>query len=284
MVFMKKVIFTFDGGGLYAIGPLKYLTNVSYKPDYMVGTSAGAIIALLAALPEDYSWKQCYDMLNENGANVFKCPGILWKLNPWKPKYDSDNLINAFKKVFKNYRMCDLKIPTTIILTNMLTGKPEIVNERSTRYIIDVLIDTTAAPSVFEIKTNYCDGSLSGNNPSLFAIIDRIYGYTDIKNYKVVSFNTNAEAYKSYRLNRPLNLLQLIKPVINATFSAIEETSHLVLKQLFDSEDYMRISPNVNWSADTDFGDPVILKKWPPLWQKEFELTEQKFKKIIFDR
>lgn len=280
---MKKVVFTFDGGGLYAIGPLKYLSNISYKPDYMVGTSAGAIIALLAALPEDYSWKECYDFFEKHGQSVFQCPGIFWKLNPWKPKYDSRNLIKAFQKVFKNYRMCDLKIPTTIVLTNTSTGKPEIVNEYSTRYILDVLIDTTAAPSIFEVKTQYCDGSLSGNNPALFSIIDRMWGYSDLNNYSVVSFNTNGEYYKPYKFNKTMNLLEYIFPVIKATFSAAEEVSHLVMKSLFDSENYIRISPNENWS-NVEFGEPKIIKEWPSIWQKEFIKTEKKFKEIIYQR
>ena len=69
---MKSVIFTFDGGGLYGIGPLQYLSNVSYKPDHMIGTSAGAILAILAALPEDFSWQKCFEIFRDNGKTAFK--------------------------------------------------------------------------------------------------------------------------------------------------------------------------------------------------------------------
>lgn len=280
---MKKVIFTFDGGGLYAIGPLQYLKNTNYKPDYFVGTSAGAIIALLAALPEDYSWQECYDMFMEYGPIVFKKPNIFWKLNPWKPKFDNKNMIKAFSKVFKNYRMCDLAIPTTIILTNTRTGKPEIVDQNSTRYILDVLLDTTAAPTVFEITSEYCDGSLSSNNPSIFAIINIIKNYKNINDYNLVSFNTNGEYYKGHNLNRRLNLLQYIYPVIDATFSSVEESSHILCKSLFDEDSYMRISTNENWSA-IPFSEFVILKDWPKVWQKVFEESKENFIKITYQR
>ncbi|MFD1314151.1 patatin-like phospholipase family protein [Namhaeicola litoreus] len=158
----KKIGLILSGGGVRTmahIGLIKCLNEENIKIDAIGGTSAGAVVAAMYA--NGYETKEMLDFFKNTSLfryslYTFSKPGII----------DSEKFISTFKKIFPRDAFEQLRIPTYITATNLLSGKLRYFTKGE---LIRPLIASSALPPVFSpIEINgelYCDGGILDNFP-----------------------------------------------------------------------------------------------------------------------
>jgi NTE family protein len=151
-----------SGGGMRGIahiGAIKALEEHGIFPNYIAGTSIGAIVGALYAY--GYSW--------ENMLKFFKNTQIIditkYAIN--KPGFiDAEKFYSNFKTYLKEDDFYYLKKSLKITATNILTGKLEIFEKGE---LIRPIIASAAFPGLFApVKINdsyYIDGGTLNNFP-----------------------------------------------------------------------------------------------------------------------
>jgi len=85
-----QTLLSINGGGLYGVGVANWLTKLhpAWKPDYIAGTSAGAIIGSLIAIGKSY--KVIADMFNGDlPKKMFSKPSFPKSILPTGYTYDN---------------------------------------------------------------------------------------------------------------------------------------------------------------------------------------------------
>lgn len=147
--------------GFAHVGALKAIEEAGLKPDVLAGVSAGSIVAVLYAsgISPDNIMKLFSDQSLKSliGFNL-KSGGIF-------------NIDKMRRLIMKAIAPCktfsDLKIPVYIGVTNLDTGKWEVMNEGT---IADRMVASCSIPILFKpVKingSNYVDGGVLRNLPS----------------------------------------------------------------------------------------------------------------------
>ncbi|MDR0879747.1 MAG: patatin-like phospholipase family protein [Clostridioides sp.] len=178
----KFNILTFDGGGVrgaLSVGILENIQNeggdVLENTDLFSGTSTGSLIAL--GLAYDVSVEKLVDLYSlENMKFIFDK-----KHNEiTRPKYDNEHLHEALLKVFpEDLRLSDLGhyvlIPSLYLGDWEEEWKPtfytNLPNSLNSEYgVIDVAMQSCAAPIYFPSYNRHIDGGMVANDPSLACI------------------------------------------------------------------------------------------------------------------
>ncbi len=144
--------------GIAHIGVLKALEENGIKPSVISGTSMGALVAVTYGLGIDYD-EMLY--MVKKGANPLR----LKSLNLRKQGiFDLDTVRQAFEKRAAKDDFDVLKIPTFITVTNLNTGKYEIISKGK---FIDYTLASASIPLLFTpVKIGnsiYVDGGLTKN-------------------------------------------------------------------------------------------------------------------------
>lgn len=160
----KSIGLVLSGGGSKGIaqaGAIQFLEEQNIKPNYIAGSSAGAIIGSLYAYgkkPNEileffksiyfFHWKHF----------TFKKAGII----------DSESFKNYFFDVFKDDTISQLAIKTSITATNLVSGKLEIFDPKTK--IIDAVLASSSFPgmlSPYELEGKlYSDGGILNHFPT----------------------------------------------------------------------------------------------------------------------
>ncbi|WP_162339866.1 patatin-like phospholipase family protein [Cyclobacterium salsum] len=151
-----------SGGGVRGIahlGVLQALNEKGIYPDYLSGSSAGAIAAVMYA--SGYKPEQILDIIVQTNYFKFFKPAISFK---------ALLKMDLFEGLFAKYIPVDdfsaLKIPTFVASTNILTGQTVYFSEGS---IIQKLMASSCIPGMFEpISLDgalYVDGGVLNNLP-----------------------------------------------------------------------------------------------------------------------
>ncbi len=167
------IAFVFSGGaslGALQVGMIKAVFEEGLRPDFMVGTSAGAINA--AWLAEDFSNERISELENIwkmlRTHDVF--PGVLWHsltgvFTDLNFLASSSKILNLIEKnLQKDYRR--LKIPAHFIATDLLTGAPVTLSMGDLHQNV---LASAAIPGIFPSVTIdgrvLVDGALSSHIP-----------------------------------------------------------------------------------------------------------------------
>jgi len=158
----QKIGVVLSGGGVRAmahIGLLQCFREEGIKIDEISGTSGGATIAAMFAY--GYTSKEMLTFFKNTplfkySQYTFNKPGIV----------DSEKFIGAFKSIFPNDSFNDLKVPTYITATNLMTGNLEYFTKGE---LIRPLIASSSVPPFFspmEINGNlFADGGIINDFP-----------------------------------------------------------------------------------------------------------------------
>ena len=180
-------ILTLSGGGyrgLYAAKVLADLEEQTNQPigryfDLIAGTSSGGIVALAVAY--EIPMKDVVEMFKTHGQDIFKKQKFSF-FSIFKSTYSGNGLKAQISKFFFDKKIGDLKHNVIIPAINYSAGVPVVFktphHESFVRdlhlKIVDVAMATSAAPIYFPKyefnHSNYVDGGLFANNPSLLAI------------------------------------------------------------------------------------------------------------------
>ncbi|MGI9526830.1 MAG: patatin-like phospholipase family protein [Weeksellaceae bacterium] len=171
----NKIGLVLSGGGFRGaahIGVIKAMTERNIVPNFISGTSAGAIIGALYAA--GYDWKEMYSFLRSIDIftiknYTFNKAGIL----------DSSKYAKLFNDKFPENSFESLKIPLFIATTDLLEAKTRFYFEGE---LIPPLIASASLPGIFSpVQFNgrmLCDGGVTDNLPvePLISFSDKIIG------------------------------------------------------------------------------------------------------------
>ena len=153
--------------GFAHIGVLKVLENNQIKPDLIVGTSAGSVIASVYATGISAS------ELNRLAISLDEASITDWA-NPFSGKYSGlikgDALQSQVNKLVKNRLIEQMDIPLGIVATDLQTGDPILFRRGDTGQAVRA---SSAVPGIFSptriLNREYVDGGLSSPVPIRFA-------------------------------------------------------------------------------------------------------------------
>lgn len=231
-----KIGLTLSGGGakgLAHIGVLKTLESLGIRPDYITGTSIGALIGALYSA--GYSPDQIEQILSKNSWDEFINGDFVEDKIPLEKKINNKNYMVSVKydnkfnfslpKSFGNSQMMyfelkkllnnveDIKdfnklpIPLRIIATDLNTGEAVAFKDGD---LAKAIVASTAIPTIFDpVEINdrlYVDGLVSRNFPVIDAIdmgADVVIGsdvgneIKDKKEYNIISVLNQLVAIQS---------------------------------------------------------------------------------------
>ena len=174
-----RIAFVLSGGsslGAVQVGMLQALTETGLRPDFLIGTSVGAVnAAWMAAQPDHDGAVQLGEIwLSLRRQDIFP-------LNPWvgaagllgrcNHMVANTNLRALLEKHMPFQRIEDAKVPLHIITTELKTGRAVV---HSSGPVVPALLASTAIPGVFPPVTigrrDYVDGGVANHTPITAAI------------------------------------------------------------------------------------------------------------------
>lgn len=160
----KSIGFVLSGGGskgLAQAGAIKYLEEQNIKPNYIAGTSAGAIIGAL------YAWGKSPEEIVTFFKSIYffhwkhitlRKPGII----------DSNSFKNYFFEIFGEATIGDFPVKLYITATDMINGELVVFTKKTK--IVDALLASSAFPGVISpyVIDNkvFCDGGILNHFPT----------------------------------------------------------------------------------------------------------------------
>lgn len=173
----KPVFYVLAGGGAHGAvqwGALQALAQTDLAPDFIMGTSAGALSgSILAEDPESgvarlaYVWAQM---------NMSYLVGDKWwskGITQVRSRSLVTNTIEAgtLDSILKTEKIEDLTVPFAAVATDLASGRPHVFDEGP---LVPALLASSAIPGVLppvDIDGRpYCDGLASANLPAVPAV------------------------------------------------------------------------------------------------------------------
>lgn len=149
----RPVGFVLSGGaslGSVQVGMLKALDAAGITPDFVVGTSVGALNgAILASNPEAAVTRLTEIWLEMERGDVFPGPllGALWRLGRTKTyAVDSSGLEAIAARALNADTFEELQLPLGVITTDLTDGIPRLLH---TGALVQALLASAALPGVF---------------------------------------------------------------------------------------------------------------------------------------
>ncbi|HNQ43742.1 MAG TPA: patatin-like phospholipase family protein, partial [Candidatus Cloacimonadota bacterium] len=234
MAFASGIGYAFSGGGARGfahIGILKVLEEQGLRPDYISGTSIGAIIGALYAMGfsaaeiETISTSADWSILlgnNHSRGNLYigqkrwpEYGNVVFELNDkWIPQLPSSiyrinninlELFRLFASASDTDDFARLSVPFRCVSTNLLTGQATVFSEGS---LVQALRSSVSIPSLMQPfaleDTLYIDGGIAQNLP--------ITPLREMGADVIIGLKVNSALRTKARLN---NLIDVLDQTIN---------------------------------------------------------------------
>lgn len=263
-------ILTFDGGGIRGLVTLALLKrletqipNLIRGADLLAGTSTGGIIAL--GLAAGKSVDELISLYLDNGKKIFDDSWFddLRDLGGLSgADYDQANLAKILKREFGKTRLKDLNKRVLIPAFNLDNRNPDPAQRTwapkffhnfpgkdsdGDELVVEVALDTSAAPTYFPSHGSYIDGGVVANNPSMAAVAQTQDARNTIPAPKLadlylLSLGTGINL--SYIKGKDLDwgLAQWAKPLVNLLLDAIMGVADYQCRQVL-RDTYRRVAP-----------------------------------------
>jgi patatin-like phospholipase/acyl hydrolase len=263
-------ILSFDGGGIRGLVTLAILKRLEAQiPNFiknanlLAGTSTGGIIAL--GLAAGKSVDEMVALYQNHGQEIFDAS---W----WRDirdvggivgaDYDQKNLGDLLTGIFGNTCLKDLNQRVLVPSFNLDDGDPDEskrtwspkffhnfpgVDSDGDLTVVEVAMDTSAAPTYFPSHGSYIDGGVVANNPSMAAVAQtqdqrNLDPAPQLGELVVMSVGTGMNL--SYLKGKDLDwgLAQWAKPLVSLLFDASMGIADFECRQIL-RDNYRRIAP-----------------------------------------
>ena len=264
-------ILTFEGGGIRGLVTLAILKrletqipNLIQGADLLAGTSTGGIIAL--GLAAGKSVDEMITLYRDNGKEIFDDSWLddIRDLGGLAgADYDQKNLEKILKSIFKDTQLKDLGKRVLIPSFNLddnhandetkRTWNPKFFHNfpgedsDGDESVVEVALDTSAAPTYFPTHGTYIDGGVVANNPSMAAVAQtQDSRNTDpapkLDDIFLLSLGTGTNLSYVKGKNLDWGLAQWAKPLVNLLLDASMGIADYQCRHLLKGT-YRRIAP-----------------------------------------
>ena len=263
-------ILSFDGGGIRGLVTLAILKrletqipNLIKNADLLTGTSTGGIIAL--GLAAGKSVDEMIALYQDHGKDIFDdswwddirdIGGIAGA------DYDQKNLEKYLKGLFGTKTLKDLKQRVVIPTFNLDDENPDPAKRTwnpkffhnfpgtdtdGSESVVEVALNTSAAPTYFPSHGTYIDGGVVANNPSLAAVAQTQDARNKeraplLRNIHLLSLGTGTNLSYVKGKNLDWGLAQWAKPLISLLLDASMGIADFQCRQIL-KDTYRRIAP-----------------------------------------
>jgi uncharacterized protein len=263
-------ILSFDGGGIRGLVTLALLQrlealapNLIRNTDLLAGTSTGGIIAL--ALAAGKSVDELISLYRDEGQRIFDDSWFddLRDLGGLTgADYDQRNLEKIMQGVFKDLRLKDLARRVLIPAFNLDNGDPDASRRTwspkffhnfpgedsdGDEFVVDVALNTSAAPTYLPTHGTFIDGGVVANNPSLAAVAQtqdsrNTVPAPPLPEITLLSLGTGTNLSFVKGRNLDWGLAQWAKPLVNLLLDASMGIADFQCRHLL-RDNYRRIAP-----------------------------------------
>ena len=285
----KKLVLSFDGGGLRGIWPITIISRLYEKypriktqVELFAGASTGGLIAIsLAAGIDPQVVREIY---LKDGPNIFKRTAarrISSGDGYFAPKFDNKKLIEVVQRSMKDAPITIKELPGRVIIPTFDLFEPlhdcwrpvffHNYSElgRWDEICWELAVKTSSAPGYFPTYDGYVDGGVSANNPSMIAVgrIVNEYGRGALDEMVLLSLGNGASTNK---IDPPQDwgFLKWTKPLIGIFMEGLGNIPDFQCEQF--CKNYLRINPFMadGYNFDDPAGVPVLAKH-----AEEFDIT-----------
>lgn len=274
---MSYRILSFDGGGVRGILAARMLGGLVERVPRMLndvalfaGTSTGALIAL--GLAHGLGPRAIEHIYREHSATIFSSRGPLDAMTPdelLRAKYDNAGLRVALEQHFgAQTRLGDLRgqvLVPTFRLDRRRAGQPgwapKIYHNVPTELpwrdqpdldalVVDVALETSAAPTYLPSYQGAIDGGVFANNPSMCALAKAVNIGTPLANVRLLALGTGALP-RHVEGSPDWGLVQWGPKMLDLLMSGVAGVADYQCRQLLWDR-YMRIDPVLERDIDLD--------------------------------
>jgi len=246
---MKKIAFSFSGGGIRGIIPA-YICNYleqqlghSLPIDFIGGTSTGSILG--GAIAAGISSEDILDFYLKDGPYVFGKNKISYRIKSvgglFGGKYDSTKLDERLALRLGDIRLEELNTPFLCTAYNMTKGEPVIFSSIKDKDILlrDVIVASSSAPTYFNPKiingNAYIDGGVFCSNPSIATFTEAKKHYKIMaEDLYLVSIGTGDRSEGHWKVDRWFKY-KWIKPLIDLMMSSDGTFTDDMMYNLYNS-------------------------------------------------
>lgn len=237
----------------------------------------GGLLVLLRAI--GLTWHEIEREFSARLPEIFEKPGLLWRLNPTRPKYSDKGIVKAATELFGDRTCGDALLPFFVTSFNMETGKAKVFDRADPDLLRDVALRTSAAPTYFPPRGAYVDGAFVANNPSAIALAGARGKLGALPgDLRLLSFDTGGGFWKNPKVGPRTTVLGWAKPAIQALMHGGEEVHEYITEQAL-KENHLRISPNN--SKDFEMDDLSRLGEWVGLWATAFHDSKERVAELF---
>lgn len=259
-----KLGLSIDGGGVLGCGPSLFLTALGVDFDAYAGTSVGGLLALLLVFKGLATTDGIF--LSDVG-KIFHAVPLYWKIDPTRPRWQSDGFEAVTKDIFGDLKMSDAPKPVYIPVSDFQTGTLKVYDRSDSALVRDVCLQTAAAPTYFVPREGrYGDGGLIANNPSMVLA-------TSLQNKEGVPFDsqhilslaTGGTFWTDPKVGGRMCELQWAAKLIHYMMQATSSYAAFQAREVLGNR-YLRLDPGA--TRDIEMDDLSAIGEWRDLWQK----------------
>lgn len=214
--------------GFAHIGTIDFLEQNNLRPSEIIGTSIGSIIGALYAIgnTSETIKEKLEDLRTKD----------LFEVKYFQGRIEYRKARTFLRKLFKNKKIKDARIPLKIIATNIKNGQKRIFTKKDNLLIYDAILASIAIPGVLTAKRIkheiFIDGCVSSNLPIEVAKKENIKLAINVVNRKIKPYHYHNP--KKGLLNNLITKFTILKNVSryyveNQTEAKIPLTSKLIL-------------------------------------------------------
>jgi len=268
---MYKIL-SFDGGGIRGIVTLTLLQRLEQqvpgfvsRADLYAGTSTGGIIAL--GLAAGKSLQELLELYVNNGEAIFDdswLKDVVHIGDVIGAKYDQKNLKKLLDGQFGDLTLAQLKKRVLIPSFDLDYVDPQSPDEHTwgpkffhnfpgsdsdgDLPVVDVALDTSAAPTYFPAHDGFVDGGVVANNPTMAAIAQtqddraQINPRPALGDLRVLSVGTGTVLSFIKGKNNDWGIAQWAEPLISLLLDASMGIADYQCRQIL-RDNYRRLAP-----------------------------------------
>lgn len=259
-----KLGLSLDGGGVLGCGASLFLTALGVEFDAYAGASVGGLLALLLAFRGLHATD---GLFLSNVGRIFHAVPLYWKLDPTRPKWQSDGFEAVTKTIFGDLKMSDSPVPVYIPVSDFKTGTLKVYDRSDSDLVRDVCLQTAAAPTYFAPRgSRYADGGLVANNPSMVLLtsLQNKEGVS-LDQQRILSLATGGTFWTDPEIGGRMCELQWAPKLIHYMMQATVAYAAFQAREVL-GERYLRLDPGA--TEDVAMDDLSAISRWRELWQK----------------